>query len=87
MVWAGITMTQRTDLVTISTPGLTAAHYINELQPHILPFRRRIRDQFVLMQDNARQTAVLTRPFLQNHDITVLDHLAMSLDLNPIKHD
>jgi len=39
------------------------------------------------MQDNARQTAVLTRPFLQNHDITVLDHLAMSLDLNPIKHD
>lgn len=88
MVWAGISMTQRTDLVTIPPPGLTAARYINEvLQPHILPFRQRIGDQFILMQDNARpHTAVLTRQFLQNNDITVLDHPAMSPDLNPIEH-
>lgn len=88
MVWAGITMTQRTDLVIIPPPGLTAARYINEvLRPHILPFRLRIGDQFVLMQDNARpHTAALTRQFLENHDITILNHPAMSPDLNPIEH-
>jgi transposase len=88
MVWAGITTTQRTNLVVIPPPGMTAVRYINEiLRPHVLPFRERIGDQFILMHDNARpHTAALTREFLQNRDITVLDHPAISPDLNPIEH-
>lgn len=88
MVWAGITMTERTDLVIIPPPGLTAARYIDEiLRPEVLPFRQRIGDHFVLMQDNARpHNAALTRQFLQEHDITVLNHPAVSPDLNPIEH-
>ncbi|KMQ83713.1 transposable element tc3 transposase [Lasius niger] len=76
------------DLVVMLPPGMTAVRYINEiLRPHVLPFRERIGDQFILMHDNASPyTAALTREFLQNPDITVLDHPTISPDLNPIEH-
>jgi len=88
MVWAGITTTQRSNLVIMPPPGMTAARYINEiLRPQVLPFRERIGEHFMLMHDNARpHTAAQTREFLRNHDITVLDHPAVSPDLNPIEH-
>jgi len=55
---------------------------INEiLCLQLLPFRKRIGNQFILMHDNARpHTAALTREFLRDHDITVLDP-AMSPEL------
>ncbi|EFN80193.1 hypothetical protein EAI_07070, partial [Harpegnathos saltator] len=42
---------------------------------------------FILMHDNAHPyTVALTREFLQNCDITVLDHSEMSPDLNSIEY-
>lgn len=86
MVWAGVSRSWRTPLVTVRG-NLTARRYIDQLlRPIVLP-RRQNQRRFVLMQDNARpHTANVTRRFFQRHDITVLPHPPMSPDLNPIEH-
>lgn len=88
MVWAGVSFNTRTPLVIVRGT-LTADRYVNEnLQPHVLPMRARIgARRFILMQDNARpHTAVRTRTFLRDNNVTTLNHPAMSPDLNPIEH-
>lgn len=88
MVWGGISMTGRTELVIIPPPGMNAQRYIHEvLTPHILPLRQQRGRSFVLMQDNARpHTARITQQFFQENNIELLKHPAMSPDLNPIEH-
>lgn len=88
MVWGGITTNQRTDLVVLPAPGMTAVRYVEEiLRPHVLPMSRRIGRSFFFMQDNARpHTAAITREFLAENSIRLLPHPAMSPDLNPIEH-
>jgi len=49
--------------------------------------RQLMGPRFVLMQDNVRaHSAVITRNFLRDNDIEVLQHPAISPDLNPIEH-
>jgi len=96
MIWGGVSRDRRTNLVVIprlpdnrgNRGGLTAERYINEcLIPEVLPMRQLMESRFVLMQDNARaHSAVITRNFLRDNDIEVLQHPAISLDLNPIEH-
>lgn len=87
MVWGGISIDHRTELVVING-RLNARQYIDQvLDNHVLPMAAEIGDGFVLMQDNARpHTAEVTRTFLQNHRIQVMDWPAISPDLNPIEH-
>ena len=88
MVWGGITSRQRTDLVIMPPPGMTAVRYIDEvLRPHVVPMSQQMGRNFILMQDNARpHTAAVTREFLRENEIQLLPHPAVSPDLNPIEH-
>lgn len=88
MVWGGISINGRTELVLVPPPGLNAQRYVDEiLRPHVLPVRRRVGRAFSLMQDNATcHNARLTTAFLQRRNIEVLPHPPRSPDLNPIEH-
>jgi transposase len=88
MVWGAIATHDRTDLVIIPPPGLTAQRYIVEvLRPNVSPLRLQYGRNFVFMQDNARpHTARITQQYFDENDINLLNHPAMSPDLNPIKH-
>lgn len=92
MVWAGISMDAKTELVFIETGGraggLTANRYIQEiLDNHVVPYVGFIGETFILMQDNARpHSAVSVRHYLQELEIRVMDWPARSPDLNPIEH-
>lgn len=87
MVWGGISLEEKTDLVVI--PGsLTAARYIDIiLSDHVIPAAYGIGPDFIFMQDNARpHTAAITIDFLNEHEIRKMDWPAISPDLNPIEH-
>jgi hypothetical protein len=75
MVWAGISIDNRTDLVAV--PGrLNAMNYIeNILEDHVVPAAYGVGQNFILMQDNAKpHTAGITRNFLQERGIhTIID--------------
>ncbi|CAH2252341.1 jg2005 [Pararge aegeria aegeria] len=88
MVSAGICSGARTDLVVIDRGSLTADRYIREvLEENVVPFAPYIGDDFVFMQDNARpHTARVTQAYLNDMNITVMEWLARSLDMNPIEH-
>jgi len=50
MVWGGITVHERTNLVTVPPPGMTAVHYVDEiLHNYVIPMRRQIGRNFMLM--------------------------------------
>lgn len=87
MVWGGISLGRRTNLLLLNR-FLTANDYVtNVIQPEVLPFRDSIGQNFLLMHDNATpHTAALTRNFLADQNINVLDWPAQSPDLNPIEH-
>lgn len=87
MVWAGISIDNRTDLVVIPE-RLTAIRYIeNVLEDHVVPAAYGVGPNFILMQDNARpHTAAITRNFLQEREIQLMEWPALSPDLNPIEH-
>ena len=87
MVWAGIRMGSRTDLVLIQGT-LTADKYCREVvEPVVAPLRQQMGEDFVFMQDNARaHTAGAVMNVFREHDITVLDWPPQSCDMNPIEH-
>lgn len=87
MVWAGISMHNRTDLVPVQG-RLNAIRYIEEiLADHLVPAAVIMGPGFLFQQDNARpHTAVLTRNFLEDMRIPVMEWPALSPDLNPIEH-
>lgn len=87
MIWAGISIDHRTDLVVI--PGrLNAMNYIeNVLEDHVVPAAYGVGPNFILMHDNAKpHIAGITRNFLQERGIQVMEWPALSPDLNPIEH-
>lgn len=88
MIWGGISMHRRTDLVILPFPGVTAVRYIEEvLRPHVLPMRCQRGRNFLLMQDNARPHIARTvLNFFTENNIEVLPHPPNSPDLNPIEH-
>jgi len=84
MVWGGISMNHRIDLMILQPP----VRYINEvLRPCVIPMRRRIGHDFILMQDNALpHVARVTREYLAVNNIQLLPYPSNSLDVNPIEH-
>ncbi|XP_072039555.1 uncharacterized protein [Amphiura filiformis] len=88
MVWAGIFLNGRTDLIVIDRGSLTGVRYRDEvLRPVVGPIARAIGQNFILMQDNARpHIARVVMNFLDNEGIETLDWPARSPDLNPIEH-
>jgi len=87
MVWAGISLGSRTELVLLDR-FVSAERYVrNVLEPLVLPYAQHIGANFILMHDNATpHTARVTRNFLEEQNIRVLDWPAQSPDLNPIEH-
>lgn len=88
MVWGGICLEARTELVVIDNGALTADRYIRDiLQDHVVPFAPYIGENFTLMQDNARpHVARCVTDFLNEVGITTMNWPACSPDLNPIEH-
>lgn len=87
MVWAGIRLGGRTDLVWVRG-NMTAERYVQQvLGPVILPHRTQMGQDFLLMHDNARvHTARTVAAWLHTHNVRALDWPAQSPDLNPIEH-
>jgi len=86
MAWAGITATQRTDLVIVRG-NLNAQNYINNiLTPHAFPLIQ--QQNLTLQQDNApAHRARVTQVALANNNIAFVNPWpAISPDLNPIEH-
>lgn len=88
MIWGGISLEARTDLVLLRGGSLNADRYIREcLEQHVVPYMPFIGENFLLMQDNARpHIARMTRQYLNDVGIQVLDWPPRSPDLNPIEH-
>ena len=85
MMWGGISMNGRTQLVHVQG-NLNAVRYRDEiLNRHVVPTIDARREIF--QHDNARpHTARITTDFLANNNITVLPWPSKSPDLNPIEH-
>lgn len=88
MVWGGINLTGRTELVIFRDSRVTSESYIEQvIEPQVIPFAHRLGPNFVLMDDNARpHVARATRLALQEANIEVMNWPAISPDLNPIGH-
>lgn len=95
MVWGGISMNGRTELVFIdmvrqngNRGGLTAHRYITEiLEDHVVPYMGFIGENFTLMQDNARpHAAAQVQHYCEEVGIRTMNWPARSPDLNPIEH-
>jgi hypothetical protein len=87
IVWGGISIDGRTDLVVVRS-NLTAAGYIEQiLLQHVLVAAYSVGPEFVLMHDNARaHVAHITRAVLRELDIQEMELPAVSLDHNPIEN-
>ena len=87
MVWGGISIDSRTDLVVIYG-SLIAGGYIQQiLMGHVVATAYGLGPEFLLMRDNARaNVAGITRDVLRRLHIQVMEWPAVSPDLNPIEH-
>jgi hypothetical protein len=55
MLWGGIRMEARTELVVVNGGAMTANRYTRDiLEPHVVPFALFIGNDSILMRDNAR---------------------------------
>lgn len=88
MVWGGINLDARTELVAKNGGAMTADRYIRDiLEPHAVPFAPFVGDNFMLMHDNARpHIARIVHEYLDEVEIPRLIWPARSPDLNPIEH-
>lgn len=88
MIWAGISLEARTDLVIWERGAINAHRYIEDcLIPHVVPYAPFIGAQFVLMHDNARpHIANIVQRYLEDVEIRTLVWPARSPDINPIEH-
>jgi hypothetical protein len=82
MVWCGITINTRKDLVFIRSGGLTARRYIE-----MIPRANVVDQNFIFIQGNARQhiTHIVT-DYLDDHNIRKMDRYGGSADMNSIEH-
>lgn len=88
MFWGGISLTARTELVSLRGASLNSQRYINEiLAEHVVPFAGYIGNDFLLIQDNARpHVARIVQDYLHEVGIETLNWPPHSPDLNPIEH-
>ncbi len=84
MVWGGICVDGRTDLVVIDGDALTAVWYQDEVpEPVVRPFAGDLVQDFVMMHDNSwPHTAKVVQAYLELESIDVMEWP----DLNPIEH-
>ena len=87
MVWAGMTMNQRTQLCIVDR-NLNAQRSVDDiLQPVVVPFLIRMNQGAVLQDDNALpQRGRVVNEFIRQFNIRRLDWLVNSPDLNTIEH-
>ncbi|GBM58042.1 hypothetical protein AVEN_170647-1 [Araneus ventricosus] len=87
LVWGGIILGFRTDL-HVQSVTMTGHIYRDViLEQHVRLFRGVMGAEFLFMDDNARpHRANIVDECLQSVDITCMDWLAYSPDLNPIEH-
>lgn len=88
MVWGGVSLEGRTELIIIRRGTMTAQRYRDEvLAPVVVPYAGAVGESFMFMHDNARpHTARLTTAYLEQEGIEVMEWPARSPDLNPIEH-
>ncbi|GFU15429.1 transposable element Tc1 transposase [Trichonephila clavipes] len=88
MVWAGISINDRTRLHVVANGTMTDQPYIDEvLLPHVRLFRGAVGDEFVFMDDNATcHRTLAVQDCLDSEGIQRLVWPARSPDLNPIKN-
>jgi hypothetical protein len=88
MVWGGISMEARTQLVVVNGRAMTANRYIRDiLKPHVVPFAPFIGNNSILMHDNARpHIAQIVNEYLDTVEIHHMIGPPRSPDLNPIEH-
>ncbi|GFW46536.1 transposable element Tcb2 transposase [Trichonephila clavipes] len=88
LVWGGIMLNRRTELHIFDRGSVTRDRYYDEvLLLHVHLFRGAIGPDFIFMADNARPHRTLdVEELLENEDITRMDWLAYSPDLNSIEH-
>nr|GBN03306.1 hypothetical protein AVEN_258554-1 [Araneus ventricosus]GBN03336.1 hypothetical protein AVEN_110263-1 [Araneus ventricosus]GBN03345.1 hypothetical protein AVEN_137711-1 [Araneus ventricosus] len=56
MIWAGVSINGLTDLYSIMNKTMTFQRYRDEiLRPIVVPYAASFGDEFILMDDNARQ--------------------------------
>ena len=87
MVWGAISWNSKSNLVFIDG-NLNAQRYCNEvLRPHVFPYVRRLGNNALFQQDNARcHVARVCTALLTANNINTLDWPARSPDLSPIEH-
>ncbi|GFU55905.1 transposable element Tcb2 transposase [Trichonephila clavipes] len=87
LVWEGIIFGSRTDL-HVQSVTMTGHIYRDViLEQHVRLFRGSMCAEFLFMDDIGRpHHADIVDECLQSEDITRMDWLAYSLDLNPIEH-
>jgi transposase len=88
MVWGGISMEARTELVVVNGGAMTANRYIRDiLEPHVVPFAPFIGNDSILIHDNARpHIAQIVNEYLGTVEIHHMIWPARSPNLNPIEH-
>ncbi|GFV24003.1 DDE_3 domain-containing protein [Trichonephila clavipes] len=87
LVWGGIILDSRTNL-HVQSVTMTGHIYRDViLEQHVRLFRSAMGAEFLFMNDNGRpHRANIVDECLQSEDITRMDWLAYSPDLNPIEH-
>lgn len=88
MVWGGISIDGRTELVILDSGTINGLSYRNKiLQHHVTNYAGAIGNSFILMDDNARpHRARMCNEYLENNGIERMEWPAYSPDLNPIEH-
>src|SRR6266853_1117998 len=87
IVWGAISVTGKTELVTLRG-NITAQRYVDDIvRPHIVPFMRDHEQRVLFQQDNARpHTAAVTMRCFDEENVDLLPWPARSPDLNIIEH-
>lgn len=88
MVWGGISLQSRTELIILNRATMNAQRYHDlVIQPIIVPFARQFGPHFIFVDDNARpHRARMINVALEHHGITRMQWPPRSPDCNPIEH-
>lgn len=86
IVWAEISFGNHTDLHVFHVRTLIGVRYRDKvLDPYARPYAGAIGNDFVLMDDNARNhRTVVVKVYLEGHGLERMKWLSHSPDLNPI---